>query len=36
MDTIDFVLNANLQIILAGLIIITWIQAIPRIIDKER
>jgi membrane-associated phospholipid phosphatase len=36
MDTIDFVLNANLQIVLAGLIIITWIQAIPRIFDKER
>ncbi len=35
-DKIDFVLNANLQIVLAGLIVITWIQAIPRIIDQER
>jgi membrane-associated phospholipid phosphatase len=35
-STIDFELNANLQIVLTGLIVITWIQAIPRIIDQER
>jgi membrane-associated phospholipid phosphatase len=35
-DTIDFSLNEDLQIVLAGLIVITWIQAIPRIIDQEQ
>lgn len=36
MDTIDFKLNHNTQFILAGIIVITWIKVIPRIIDREQ
>jgi hypothetical protein len=36
MDTIDFKLNYNTQFILAGVIVITWIKVVPRIIDREQ